>query len=944
MNGEAALSTFTPRSNFGAGSSERTVVERLPDAERARHTPTLAIAFSHASEIGASTVIVLGCGDGRALIPLLGASSGPLVQGCDAWCHVDIARAEQENGHWFGVDFDVPADVAALEQLLASPDGPHVMVVQVLEELRDPRPLFRLAKRWLARRPGSAVVFGGEERESPAVGERPPLPRPHHVREWSLEEAVATVEASGLEVLRSLRTPDGVRNTWTVIATATRLGMDAWMLRAGLPSTATEALILSSEHGLCRVTGGIGAYVEEKIALSQGRLALGLLQPVSQLLPGAEGQQWLLPERLGVADQALSPAEQALILLEQALLFLPELRHVECQDYLGLGGRIVQAKRAGLLPRSLEVEVVAHGSHVYLERAFSRWSAKSALSVHNDERTALEDADRVTFGTRYLRDLYSEAGYRIDPEKIRLLRYPFLGFRGIDPAPVDRADTLLYFGKRTAMKGFPLFVAAVELLLADPSVAGALRRVVLIGPPDPSTKDENDQLRRLLRGRELIESSLPRAEARAQLQRLAPVAICVLPYRGDNHPVSVLEVMASGCQLVACDAGGIPELVPAEGQDDVLFTPEAAALADSLSDWLRADPEARTASVQRTFRAAAQEQEQVNAELLEEMDHPLVQPARGRGREVGTMSVLVPCYESDLDQLRELVFSLNQQTRPPDQVIFVDDGSRGDFAPRLQEMLERTLEPPFKLLRHGVNRGLAAARNTALSVAETTYVANLDSDDLARNDFVRLYAYALDENPGWVGVTSYSDSFIDGEDWRFSEKVARHTYRPQGRGAALGLLDNCLGHANSAFRTAELRELGGWDASDGSMWEDWELYLRLAWTGKPLGVLTRSVTLYRVRDNSMARSYAQFNGQWRLPRSARGTFDVFEAYRLESLVRTLLGERNDLEKGLLGVESGTVPSVELPLRYRLADRLNRRVKALPFVHQLFKRSLRGLAE
>jgi glycosyltransferase involved in cell wall biosynthesis len=944
MNGEAALSTFTPRSNFGAGSSERTVVERLPAAAQARHTPTLAIALSHASEIGASTVIVLGCGDGRALPRLLGASSGPLVQGCDAWRHVDIARAEQENGHWFGVDFDVPADVAALEQLLASPDGPHVMVIQVLEELRDPRPLFRLAKRWLARRPGSAVVFGGEERKNPAVGERPPLPRPHHVREWSLEEAVATVEASGLEVLRSLRTPDGVRSTWTVIATATRSGMDAWMLRAGLPSTATEALILSSEHGLCRVTGGIGAYVEEKIALSQGRLALGLLQPASQLLPGAEGQQWLLPERLGVADQALSPAEQALLLLEQALLFLPELRHVECQDYLGLGGRIVQAKRAGLLPRSVEVEVVAHGSHVYLERAFSRWGGKNTLSVHNDERTALEDADRVTFGTRYLRDLYSQAGYRIDPGKVRVQRYPFLGFRGIDPAPVDRADTLVYFGKRTAMKGFPLFVAAVELLLAAPAVAGALRRVVLIGPPDPSTSGENARLRELLKGRELIESSLPRAEARAQLQRLARVSICVLPYRGDNHPVSVLEVIASGCQLVACDAGGIPELIAAEAQDDVLFPPEAAALADSLIDWLRADPDARTDSVRRTFRSVAQEQERINTELLDETEHPLVLPVGRRGREAGTLAVLVPCYESDLDQLRELVFSLNQQTRPPDQVIFVDDGSRGDFAPRLQELLDETLEPPFKLVRHGVNRGLAAARNTALSAAETTYVANLDSDDLARNDFVRLYAHGLDENPGWVGVTSYSDSFSDGQDWRLAENVVSNSYRPQGRGAALGLLDNCFGHANSAYRTAELRELGGWDALDGSMWEDWELYLRLAWTGKALGVLTRSVTLYRVRTNSMARSYAQFNGQWRLPRSARGTFDVFEAYRLESLVRTLLAERNDFEKRLSEVGSGSAPNVELPLRYRLVDRLNRHVKALPFVHNLFKSSLQRFAE
>src|SRR5262249_6964035 len=151
------------------------------------------------------------------------------------------------------------------------------------------------------------------------------------------------------------------------------------------------------------------------------------------------------------------------------------------------------------------------------------------------------------------------------------------------------------------------------------------------------------------------------------------------------------------------------------------------------------------------------------------------------------------------------LWTLHQQDRRPDMLVFVDDGSEPEFAPLLQEMLDRACTLPFRLIRHPVNKGLAAARNTGLRLVETDYVVNLDSDDLARNDFIATYVRLLDADQDTAVVSCFLDTFDDGRDWRSHTEIRPEEYRPQGRGMALAQVENCLGHANSAYRTEELR-------------------------------------------------------------------------------------------------------------------------------------------
>lgn len=97
------------------------------------------------------------------------------------------------------------------------------------------------------------------------------------------------------------------------------------------------------------------------------------------------------------------------------------------------------------------------------------------------------------------------------------------------------------------------------------------------------------------------------------------------------------------------------------------------------------------------------------------------------------LSAIVPFYNVQAyapDMLR----SLAQNARRDFEFVLVDDCST-DGTPELLERAHRTL-PGSVLIRHPVNGGLAAARNTGLSAAQGRYLTFLDGDDWLRPGYL----------------------------------------------------------------------------------------------------------------------------------------------------------------------------------------------------------------
>src|ERR1051326_2345470 len=108
------------------------------------------------------------------------------------------------------------------------------------------------------------------------------------------------------------------------------------------------------------------------------------------------------------------------------------------------------------------------------------------------------------------------------------------------------------------------------------------------------------------------------------------------------------------------------------------------------------------------------------------------------------LSVLLPVRDA-APWLAASLASLARQTEPGDELIAVDDGSRGESGGVLQTAPRRD---PRIGVRHTSARGLPAALNLALSLARAPWIARHDADDVShRERFARQLAW-LDAHPG----------------------------------------------------------------------------------------------------------------------------------------------------------------------------------------------------
>lgn len=110
------------------------------------------------------------------------------------------------------------------------------------------------------------------------------------------------------------------------------------------------------------------------------------------------------------------------------------------------------------------------------------------------------------------------------------------------------------------------------------------------------------------------------------------------------------------------------------------------------------------------------------------------------------ISVIVPIYKVE-PFIARCAKSLMEQTLTDVEYIFVDDASPdGSIAMLLKVLADYPKRSNHvKILTHTENKGLPAARNTGLAVAQGEYIFHCDSDDFVEPDMLdQLYHKATD--------------------------------------------------------------------------------------------------------------------------------------------------------------------------------------------------------
>ena len=112
-----------------------------------------------------------------------------------------------------------------------------------------------------------------------------------------------------------------------------------------------------------------------------------------------------------------------------------------------------------------------------------------------------------------------------------------------------------------------------------------------------------------------------------------------------------------------------------------------------------------------------------------------------------TISVIIPAYNA-AEHLGRAIDSILAQTRPPDEIIVVDDGST-DNTPQIAT----TYGEKVTLLQQQ-NAGVSAARNTGIKAARSEWIAFLDADDKWLPEKLEKQSALLKRNPQLVWAYS----------------------------------------------------------------------------------------------------------------------------------------------------------------------------------------------
>ncbi|MEG3618528.1 glycosyltransferase family A protein [Magnetovibrio sp. PR-2] len=208
------------------------------------------------------------------------------------------------------------------------------------------------------------------------------------------------------------------------------------------------------------------------------------------------------------------------------------------------------------------------------------------------------------------------------------------------------------------------------------------------------------------------------------------------------------------------------------------------------------------------------------------------------------ISVILPCYNTH-EYLGEALDSLRAQTFQDFEAVLVDDGSNN---PDTVAFLDN-LGPDVRMIRQ-VNMGLPAARNTAFRNARGTYVLPLDCDDWLDPKYLETAYEVLKNSPPKTVVYSHLNAFgdINGvlyKNYNFFEQLF------------LNQLPYCLLMPKSAWY-----DLGGYDESMRSGYEDWEFNIRLGRHGYFGVPIDEALFHYRVSESGMLKSISRNKHGW----------------------------------------------------------------------------------
>lgn len=249
---------------------------------------------------------------------------------------------------------------------------------------------------------------------------------------------------------------------------------------------------------------------------------------------------------------------------------------------------------------------------------------------------------------------------------------------------------------------------------------------------------------------------------------------------------------------------------------------------------------------------------------------------------VNDVSVIVPTFNR-APMLQECIASLLAQSRPPLEVLVVDDGSTDATA----EVLRR-MPAPVKCL-HKANGGKPSALNFALPHVRGRWVWFFDDDDVALPESIEVRLRALDGNPDaqlivsrflW-GSSDEQGRIVAGEPLQWPPFTSETFY--------LKFLQSCFAHMNGMLiRRDRIDEVGSF-RTDLLTSEDYDFSIRVA-RGARVAICDAPTFVFRQHEGMRGPAAHRYDAADRVRKFAAGDAAVGRSIRLTHSLPEYIGK------------------------------------------------------
>ena len=230
------------------------------------------------------------------------------------------------------------------------------------------------------------------------------------------------------------------------------------------------------------------------------------------------------------------------------------------------------------------------------------------------------------------------------------------------------------------------------------------------------------------------------------------------------------------------------------------------------------------------------------------------------------VSAIVPSYNHEA-YIEECILSIVNQTYKNIELIVIDDGSKDHS----REILQRLQKQYGFILVFQENQGVAKTLNKAIrQYAHGKYITGSASDDFLMLDKIERQVNYMESDPGCslvfgkVHMVDSHSQIIEG--LTIIDPVENPTKAPVKNVPFESLIgSNCIPTPSIMYRKDRWEQCGGYD--ENAIIEDWELWLKLAYSGK-IVYLDEYFAFYRWHgSNQTTHTLIMYTEAWKIAQS-----------------------------------------------------------------------------